>query len=177
MPCDTHNPRPVPFSSLVEKNGSKMCGRYSSAMPLPVVADLDVDRVRHQELGVGAVRSARRHRRSCRLRAWPADGVEHQVQQHLLDLVGRGDHRRQVRIEVVFDVHARLAQVLVDQRSRTPRSARFMSVGSMLRRAVEAEHLAQDARDAVGLFGRDLQELGSWRPRAGSCSRAGRARS
>ena len=35
----------------------------------------------------------------------------------------------------------------------------LMFVGSIFGAPVKAEHLAQDARNAVGLFGRDLQEL------------------
>ena len=78
------------------------------------VADLDVDRLGHQEFGVGAVRDARRDEDRAAL-GHGLLGVQHQVQQHLLDLIGRGDDRRQRRLEVVFDAHAVLAQVLFDQ--------------------------------------------------------------
>ena len=46
---------------------------------------------------------------------------------------------------------------------------RLMSVGSILGVRIEAEHLPQNARDAVGLFGRDLQELGVRVVSARSC--------
>src|SRR5213594_2606014 len=36
IPCETQSPRPVPFPGFVEKNGSKICARTSSAMPWPV---------------------------------------------------------------------------------------------------------------------------------------------
>src|SRR2546421_3217268 len=60
---------------------------------LASVANLDVHRVSDQELRVGSARYTRRDRDR------PALGhgllrVVHQVQQHLLDLVGRRDHGR-----------------------------------------------------------------------------------
>src|SRR6266851_1470679 len=79
------------------------------------IPNLDVDRVRHQELGIGAVRHARRDKDRAafghRLHA-----VEHQVQQHLAQLVGRGNHQRQLSIEVILDLHPVLLEMLFYQR-------------------------------------------------------------
>ena len=83
-------PSPVPWpTSLVVKNGSKIRGRTSAAMPRPVVADGDDDAV--------PSRVDRSRSRSRRARSVAGDGVlgvDQDVQQRLLQQQRIADDRR-----------------------------------------------------------------------------------
>src|SRR5579864_5408824 len=71
---------------------------------LASVTNLDVYRVGHQELGVGAMGDPSGDEDGATLRHGLLC-VQHQVEQHLLDLVGRRDHVRQTRLQVVLELH------------------------------------------------------------------------
>src|SRR5436305_2212337 len=68
------------------------------------VADHDVHRLAQQKILVGAVRYAGGHGNIAAL-GHGLLGVEQDVEQDLLDLVGRGDHRRETWVEVVLEVN------------------------------------------------------------------------
>ena len=90
MLCATARPRPVRFwSSLVVKNGSKMCGSTSAGMPHPGVRHPHPSTVRPRRPAPWPLPAAAlRH---------GFGGVHQQHQHHLLDLVGVAIHRRQIR--------------------------------------------------------------------------------
>ena len=84
--CTIHSPRPLP-SDLVVKNGSKMADRLFAGNARPVVAHPQEERRApgsraHLHLDAPAVFDR-------------LDGVDHEIDQRLLELGGIGDERRE----------------------------------------------------------------------------------
>src|SRR5438309_3199651 len=123
---------------------------------LPGVTNLDLDGIAPEDLRFGARaglcrdgdRAALRHGVRC---------VEEEVEEDLLELVGRGANARQTLIELIRDLHPTLAEPLGDQTAGLLHERVEVGHRHRLLLAIEAEHLPKDARHPLSLAGRDVE--------------------
>src|SRR5215208_667744 len=85
--------------------------------------------------------------------------VQEQVQEDLAELVGARAHLRELRVEAADDLDARLLHLLLDEDERLLDELVRLDPLDLARAAREAQHLADDVRDALGLLARDFEEL------------------
>src|SRR5206468_5590494 len=84
--------------------------------------------------------------------------VEEEVQEDLLQLIRRAADRWQLGVELARDHYLRGAQLLRDERFSLVDERVHVHLRDDLRRAVQPEHLAEDARHALRLPLRDVEK-------------------
>src|SRR5919204_1099191 len=118
------------------------------------VADLDADRL---VWDVALARAVARRDGERAAVGHRLGRVEVQVEKDLLQLVGRAADRRELGIELAYDVYLRGAKLFRDEVLGLVDQRVHVDLRDDLRRTVEAEHLAEDARHALRLFLCDVE--------------------
>ena len=132
--------------------------------PLARVADLDLHPLASNELRLDTGARLRRHGDGPALRH-RIGGVQDEVEDHLLELVGGRPDLGQRGIEPIDHVDAALAQALRHQALGLFDKRVDVRRGHRLGLPVEAEHLAKDPRHPLGLASRDVDVLAARRGR------------
>src|SRR5215204_963056 len=84
--------------------------------------------------------------------------VQEQVEEDLTELVGARPHLREPFVEAASDLDPRLLHLLLDEDQRLLDELVDLDPLDLARAAGEAQHLADDVRDALGLLARDFEE-------------------
>src|ERR1043166_708439 len=85
--------------------------------------------------------------------------VQQEVEEDLSELVGARAHARQRGVELADDLDAPLANLLLDEDQGLFEELVDRDPLDLARAPREAEHLADDVRDALGLLARHVEEL------------------